>query len=209
MSFFKKIISKQNTEKEQKGRLLFSLYQSVIEGPYSPFKQALDNYSKLEEVSGNLEELAQALLEDTIFCSLTVTFYEEMFSALYDNPNLALKLVDDFIKTEEERSGKIEKIASDHLLFVLNNGTCDGCISCGNHQDVSGLVGEWSKGNLVFFVKMYIGMQTIQSFMEFILYDIVGETPEIVSELNWENVQAIRETIYDYTQKKLKELDHF
>ena len=91
-----------------------------------------------------------------------------------------------------------------HFNFILNKGLCSGCPACDNHSDVVELLSHWQKGNIEFFVTLYLGMQTIQFTMEHLLYDIIPVNKSVAKELTPDNILSFRQFIYSYVEAHSK-----
>ncbi len=75
----------------------------------------------------------------------------------------------------------------------------------GNKNFCSGATGIdlYLKGDIDFFVNLYIGMQTIQFSMEHLLYDIVPSNPSMVSNLTNQDLLLFRQYVFDYTEERV------
>jgi len=175
-----------------------------LEGePDFPFTLAQESFLKLKETAPNEEELFLYLLEDIIYTSLYATFYEQIFITIKKNPDLAIGLIDQFANDSKDRESAIGQLTQHHVSFIENKGLCPGCPACDNHTDVAELISYYLKGDVDFFINLYVGMQTIQFSMEHLLYDIVPSNPSMVQDLNNQNLLAFRQYIFDYTEERM------
>ncbi len=175
-----------------------------LEGePDFPFMMAQQSFIKLKDTAPNEEELFLYLLEDIIYISLYATFYEQLFVTIRKNPDVALQLIENFSADAKERETVIGQLTQHHVSFIENKGLCPGCPACDNHTDVAELINFYLKGDIDFFVNLYIGMQTIQFSMEHLLYDIVPSNPSMVSNLTNQDLLLFRQYVFDYTEERV------
>ncbi|MCB9063081.1 MAG: hypothetical protein H6622_16275 [Halobacteriovoraceae bacterium] len=179
------------------------IFNSLEDSDEFPFRLAINSLEHLENETRNDQELLMSCLEDSIFASLTSTFYEEAFMALKRNKDKAIPLIDKFADTTDEREKLIAKQCQEHLNFVINGGVCGGCSSCENHNDVEELVLPYLEQDLDFFVNLFIGMHTIQYTLEYFLYDVFPESIELIDLMNQENIIEFRKYLYNYAEESL------
>lgn len=172
-----------------------------------PYDLAIDSFNKLKLSSKNQAELFSFLLEDIIFSSIYATFYEQVFVTIYNHPDKAIELIDVFARDNKDRDHLIARETEKHLNFIENKGQCEGCSSCENHKDVAELVQHWQRGDLEFFINLYIGMHTIQYSAEHILYDVINQEPAVTREFTLKNILKFRQFLFEYAEGKNIEND--
>ena len=165
-----------------------------------PFHMALSALEKLESSSSNQEELNLYMLEDIVFSSINATFYETVFATIKDNRELAASIVEQFEASASERERVIAEQSEHHINFILNSGNCRGCPSCQHHSDVQELIPHWKNKNRDFFLTLYLGMQTIQSAMEYLLYEVVPYDKAIIPFLGQQDILHFRRFLYRYVE---------
>ncbi|EQC51997.1 hypothetical protein M901_2616 [Bacteriovorax sp. DB6_IX] len=185
---------------------LSKLFYELESYDESPFKMAMASYEAIRNEAKTGEELFYYLIEDAMFTSLYATFYEQLLMAIGQNPEYAVQLIEKFSDDSEERERIIASQAQNHFSFIENFGMCDGCNCCENHTDVAELIAPYQKGDIDFFTELYIGMQTIQFAMEYLIYDAIPNDQELVSALNLSNIQEWRQQIYNYAQLRASEV---
>ena len=167
-----------------------------------PHLLALNTLKELESSSKSQEDFFLFLIEDIIFASIYATIHEEFFASLKNNPQHAAELVDHWQNKQEKRDHIIASLAQSHLNFITNNGLCSGCQACDNHSDISELMPYFQKGDITFFINLYMGMQTIQIAMEQLLYDSLLDDPSLIEELSKEKVSDFRKFLYNYSEER-------
>jgi hypothetical protein len=172
----------------------------------SPFKMAMASYEALRSEAKTGEELFYYLIEDAMFTSLYATFYEQLLLAIGQNPEYAIELIEKFSDDGDERERIIATQAQNHFSFIENFGMCDGCSCCENHTDVAELIAPFQKGDIDFFTELYIGMQTIQFAMEYLIFEVIPNNVEIVSSFTPANIMEWRQQIYSYAQLRASEV---
>ncbi|OIQ20552.1 MAG: hypothetical protein BM556_01010 [Bacteriovorax sp. MedPE-SWde] len=172
----------------------------------SPFRMAMASYNALKQEAKSSEELFYYLIEDAMFTSLYATFYEQLLVTIGQNPDFTLDLIEKFSDDGDERERLIAGQAQDHLSFIENFGMCDGCKCCENHTDVAELIAPFQKGDIDFFTELYIGMQTIQFSMEYLIFEVIPNDVEIAKSFSPKNIMDWRQTIYSYAQLKASEV---
>jgi hypothetical protein len=170
-----------------------------------PFLLAIKALEELEKTVESDQQLIEYLLEDIMFASIYATFYEHLFVCIQENQHLALELIDKFSEGGQEREQLIASQTHHHLQYIMNRGNCEGCEACDNHADVEELIEPWEQGDIQFFIKLYLGMQSIQFALEQLLYDILPHRSDIYDELTQENILEYRQFVVDYSDKKLEE----
>jgi len=189
-----------------KNNLLIKLkerFEFYCNGDNSPFQKAVANYSELEENTKSKDELISCLLEDIIYTSISMTFYEKLLLVISANKALGSALVAEFTKQANKREDITTIQTFQHVNYIEQNGHCDGCKCCDNHHEVSELINYWKNQDFDFFIKMYIGMRTIKiTFEEFIYQDLALITNGPGTIKNTEVLQ-FRQFVYEYSNKNL------
>ena len=198
-----RIVSSLNTKRDESPAFLIDFFHSLEDSEIFPYDLALTSFEQLEQEAASPEELLQYCLEDSIFAALYVTFYEHLLIALRGNPALAIDLIDKFAVSSEKREELIAKQTQEHLDYVMNNGYCAGCGSCANHRDVFELVEYWQRQDLDFFIKLYLGMQTIQLAFEQLIYDFLPENLEALPEMTAAKVLSYRQYLFGFVEEEL------
>ena len=168
-----------------------------------PFKKAMDYLTKLEDSAQNEDELANFLLEDIIIFSLNATYFEQIMSGIHDAPQTVVEMIEDYKKSEHSREKEVSAQALNHINYILNEGFCQGCISCEFHDDVSELIGPWGAGSIDFFLNLFVGMQTINMALNDLLLRVIPKRPEIYPFLTTDNILSLRKFIVDYTETRV------
>ncbi|MBT3586893.1 MAG: hypothetical protein HN509_18425 [Halobacteriovoraceae bacterium] len=190
------------TEKDQgQPRSLIKFFASLEGRVDFPLSRALDSLDKLEATATDQEEFFSFLLEDVIFTSLYATFYEELFLTLKDNQMVANQITENFYQSSHERDNIVGSQTQDHVEFVENLGLCSGCTSCQNHPDVADLIAYWQRGDIDFFILLYVGMHTIQYTFDKVLEEGIPRNSDILTELTREKVLKFRQYLFEYTEK--------
>ncbi len=201
MTLIKKISDKILPKKDS--RDLMKLFYDLEGSPEFPFTLALSTFEKLEAQATSQKELIEYLMEDIVFSSLYATFYEEILATIYQNPDVAVPLVNRFSEDQSTREQIIAEQTQSHMNYIMAQGKCPGCAHCDNHQDVKDLIQYWAKQDFKFFVTLYMGMQTIQFTMEYLLYDVVPTCQDYSRWLKRENLLKFRQNLYDFVEQKL------
>lgn len=204
MSLEKDITPQHTSAKRTSNALLKNHFLGLKGRPNFPFTMALRDLENLEATTENKEDFYHYLLEDIVFSSIYATFYEKIFVTIKNDPDLAIGLVNSFAKNKEERERIISEQTEYHVNFVLNDGLCSGCSACEHHKDVAELLSRWQNGDVNFFVTLYLGMQSIQYSMEYLLYDVVPVDKQIISQLTQDNIMSFRQFIYNYVETHSK-----
>ncbi len=200
MSLVKKIFVRNRSE-EVRPEFMESFLRDQSRSDH-PHIMALHTYKQLQETTNSQEEVFLYMIEDVIFSSLYATFYEQLLFTARENPTLAVDLINNFEKDQEERERVISEQTQNHLAFILNGGQCEGCSSCENHNDVAELLPYVMAGDFQFFKGLYIGMQSIQFAMEELIYDLTPDHLEWLIDYTPERVLEFRQMIIDYAEKK-------
>lgn len=199
MSLVKRIIQ----PKLRKETLAFrDFFFSDTERSDHPYRMALHTFNQLQETAASQEEVYLYMVEDIIYSSLYATFYEQLLFTLKNNKNVANDLIATFEKDHEERERLIAEQTEYHLAYILNQGQCNGCPACDNHNDVDELIELFHGGDFAFFKSLYIGMQTIQFTMEELIYDLAGDNHEWFHQFTPENVLEFRQEIIEFVENK-------
>ncbi|OFZ46380.1 MAG: hypothetical protein A2381_14490 [Bdellovibrionales bacterium RIFOXYB1_FULL_37_110] len=184
--------------------LLNHYFDEMINHPDSPFVLAIEDLKKLEETSDSTQEYLEYLLEDTIFISLHLTFYEKLFIVLGQHPHLAIEMMDKFSEDIKEREFIIGQETFCHVQYIENHGICQGCKAHDNHQDVFALIEHYFNQNIDFFIQLYLGMQTIQYSFDKLLYDILPENKTLLALQSEQTILEFRKYIFNYVSNELK-----
>jgi hypothetical protein len=202
MSLIKRIFRQQQEEQQERQSIPLAKYFHALEdSPNFPFNKALKDLENLERTAKKEDELFLYLLEDSIFASLDITFYEQILLTLKGNEELISAITDRFASNAEEREKVIVIQTQAHVQFVENKGLCPGCTACDNHIDVAELVQPWHRGDIDLLLTLYIGMQTIQHAMDQLLYDIVPISPSVIPLLTNKNLLEYRQYMFRYAEK--------
>lgn len=167
-----------------------------------PYNLAIGAYNNLKETADSQDEFFLYMIEDILSSSLYATFYEELVKTIHENRQLTRPLIEAFSNDEEKREQVVAEQSQYHLNFLLNDGKCDGCPVCNNHQDVEEIIEHLKAGNLPFFQNLYLGMQTIQYAMEELIYDMIPQNDEWTNSLNQKCIIEIRKEIFEYSEKR-------
>lgn len=200
MGLVQKVLNKK-PEKAQSPAKLLKYYHAMEGTDNFPLGLALSSLDSISKNAANPEEYLLCLIEDTVFSSLYVTFYEQIFSTVRDNPEMAIRLIETFADDRDEREKVISIQSQNHINFIENNGKCGGCSSCDNHADVAELVQYWVRKDTAFFENLYVGMQTIQFAMEHLLYDVLPQNTELTEDLSPATILKYRQEIFNHTAK--------
>ncbi|MBT7610308.1 MAG: hypothetical protein HN576_11165 [Bacteriovoracaceae bacterium] len=168
-----------------------------------PFAMALKTLEELEQTAQSESELLEYMMEDIVFTSIYATFYEHLFITINENSHLTLELIDKFSETGADRESLIAQQTQHHFSYILNNGECSGCEACDNHGDVDDLIEYYQTGDLVFFINLYLGMQTITYALEQLLYDTLPVRLDLTEKITAQAILEFRQYIVEYTDKKL------
>jgi hypothetical protein len=206
VSFSFPLLSSKKRESVQQDALhvFIDYFNSMEQDEDFPLRLALSALNDLENTAEDEEELLFFILEDIIFTSLYATFYEELFMALRNNPQLTIPLIEEFSKTSDDRDQKIAMQTEDHLNFVQNGGDCEGCSSCENHRDVLELIAPWERADFSFFIPLYLGMQTIQYAFEQFVYDFLPENSSILKHADRDTIQQLRKYLFEYAEQNVE-----
>jgi hypothetical protein len=169
----------------------------------SAYLAAIDTLGELRKTASSIEEFQEIILEDVIFTSLSATYYEHLFNSLRENPEYLIELIDRFSEDTDSRDNEIAQQGNDHFNYILSGGICPGCKSCAHHHDVDELLAYWQKGDLDFFITLYIGMQTIQYALDQVLYDLLPNDRSLVVYLTSESILEFRQFVYKYSENKI------
>jgi len=191
---------------EEQANPLSKIFYDLENIEESPFRMAMASYEALRTEAKSAEELFYYLIEDAMFTSLYATFYEQLLITSGQNPEHAIALIEKFSDDGEERERLIATQAQNHFSFIENFGMCDGCSCCENHTDVAELIAPFQKGDIDFFAELYIGMQTIQFAMEYLIFEVVPNQPEILHSFSQKNIMEWRQQIYSYAQLRASEV---
>ncbi len=172
---------------------LFKPYQNDSDSPPCLAKNGRDLILECPDK----EEVFYAFVEDAIFSSLYATVYEQMLLSLASNPDLALQLIDNFGKHQEEREQLLWQQTHEHLQFIQSNGQCPGCSCCENHADVIDLIPAFNEFDMTFYQELYIGMQSIQFAMEQLLYEFIPDNPELINLIDSTNIFGLRKHFFE------------
>lgn len=169
-------------------------------------QRSIRNFQKLDEEIPSDEDLVYCLLEDSIFSSLQATYYEEMFISVANNPKMAVELIQNFFYNKESRDDLIHKQTQLHLKYVTHEGHCEGCDQCENHGDVNELIEPYIDGDLDFFIKVYIGMESIYLALENNFFHYLPHNLQMVEEINRESIYEFRSFIFNFANREVSKL---
>ncbi len=179
---------------------LIQVFLDQRDSPDFAFGMALNFIDQIFEEAPNDEELLFSLMENCVFTSISVTYFEHLFQAIYQNPSYLLDLINKFSDDANTREENVNKEGQAHVNFILNGGHCEGCPSCDHHADVALLVKKWEDFDLDFYVEMFLGMQTILFAMENLLYDVLPCNAHLAGCLSSENIMHLRKFIFKFTK---------
>jgi hypothetical protein len=210
----RKDIASKSTKVQRPENLLIKFFHESEGKTDFPLGLALNGLENLEKEAkrqnesdlGNTQSdlFKRFLVEDILFASVYATFYEEVLVTVRENKELAIPLINQFEQDTENREKVILDISEAHLRFIERGGKCPGCAHCSNHKDVMELVGPWNKNQTDFFIKLYLGMQTILYSMEELIFEKISTNPErYVSALTHANILGLRQYIYSYVEENL------
>ena len=205
MTFMKKFIDQDN-QPDLDSNPFVSFFERLEGDQNFPFLLAIRSLEELEKTVESDQQLIEYLLEDIMFASIYATFYEHLFVCIQENQHLALELIDKFSEGGQEREQLIASQAHHHFQYIMNRGNCEGCEACDNHADVDELIEPWEAGDVQFFVKLYIGMQSIQFALEQLLYDILPHRSDLYDSLTSETILDYRQFVVDYSDKKMDQI---
>ena len=205
MQFFGHFLkSSTKEENDVPAPSLNHFFDEMISHSDSPFILAIEDLKRLEETSGSTQEYLEYLLEDIIFTSLHLTFYEKLFIVLGEHPHLAIEMMDKFSEDIKEREFIIGKETFCHIQYIENHGICQGCKAHDNHKDVFALIEHYFNQDIDFFVQLYLGMQTIQYSFDKLLYDILPENESLLVGQSEQSILEYRKYIFNYVSSELK-----
>lgn len=201
-----KLKRRQNYRNEETLNSFVQFLHSSEGTPNFAYNQALNALDKVEKTADSPRKLMEYLMEDIIFTALYTTIYEELFLTLKKHSDIAVKLIEKFSESGEERDQLVNTHTHNHMNFILNNGECAGCTSCEGHSDLSPLLVHWHKGDLEFFVKLYLEVQTIHSGLERILYELIPNHPDHIERINENVIGQFRQYMAKIVSNKLHEM---
>ena len=172
----------------------------------SPYQEAMKAYRNVCDAANSQEELIYFLTSDIIFTALHTTVLEELYSTIIENQEYTLELIEKFSEDTQSRDEMINEHTTNHLLYLQNSGSCEGCDSCEGHQDIGHLVPEWERMNLPYFTKLFLEVQTIFCFLERITYELIPKYPDIALMMTPNLVAQTRMHLAEYISKKLSEV---
>jgi len=178
----------------------FHQFESTQEFAYN---QALIALDALEKSASTPQEIIEFMMEDIIFTALYTTIYEELFSALRSNQDVALPLIEKFSESSEERDSLINTHTQNHMNFIFRGGECNGCTSCEGHADLAPLLVHWHKKDMDYFIRLYLEVQSIHCMLERVLYEYLPMHPDFMKVVNPELINKYRLYIADYVQGRL------
>lgn len=201
MSLVKKIF--KPILKNQSSNVLFQYFLKQNHLEEFPLSLAHQSLIQLRETSQSEQHYFYYLVEDCIFSSVYATFYEEILNAISQNKSRAQELIDIFQKDQDERDQIVNQITQSHLSYLESKGHCDGCPHCDNHSDLQDILKAFLNGDISFFEKLYVGMQTIQFSMEALIYDWLILKPELLNSIDRNSVQSFRKELYHFCEKSV------
>jgi len=198
---------RRHSERDEETLNIFVGFFHGLEGtPNFAYTQALLALSKVEKTTDTPRKLMEYLMEDIIFTALYTTIYEELFVTLKKHPEIALRLIERFSDSSSERDQLINIHTQNHMNFIMKNGECSGCTSCEGHSDLAPLIVHWHKGDLPYFIKLYLEVQTIHSGLERILYDYIPGHQSIIDHINEQVIGQYRQYIANLVAVKVSQI---
>lgn len=188
-----------------KGDPFLNFYLRLRQTNNCPLSKSIENFKRLDQETPSDEDLIYCLLEDCIFASLQATYYEEMFMIVKGNPSYGKTLIERFYSQKEERDELIYKQAQLHLNFITKNGFCSGCNQCENHKDVEELMDPYFEGDLDFFIRVYVGMETIYLSLENLFFHYLPHNLNVTNGISREAILKFRSFIFNDATKALEE----
>jgi hypothetical protein len=170
-------------------------------------KSSMKELMKIEQSGHFGDEFKIILLQETIFTSLNVTFYEDLFLRIKNDPKVGDDLVDNFSQNYPFRKEYLEKETDLHLNYILKNGQCTGCDSCQFHGHLDELLEDWTNDDMTRVIITYLGMHCIQSAFEYLVFDVYFKDPFITDHFTMSEINKFRQYLFTYTQNHFKDLD--
>jgi hypothetical protein len=181
-------------------------FEHILLQENNPYEMALSSLQELDQEATASEELRSFLTEDIIYTSLYATYYEQVFITIKDHPHLAIALIEKFKENKISRENQIAGQTQEHMDYLLNDGFCSGCAYCNDHKDIDELLAFWKNQDMDFFIKLYVGMQTIQFSFESLLYEYIPTNFEQISSITSESILEFRKHVYQYAQSELSKM---
>ncbi len=172
----------------------------------APNEKAFDSLEEIENGSKNNEELAYYLMEDIIYCSLSATYIEHILNAIKEAPALAIPIIEKFQADMEIHEQELAEQTFAHANYVQRFGNCEGCAHCDNHKDLKELIFFWETGDLEFFKKLFLSMQTILTTMNYVLQDFLPNNINKCHLIDLEEIFKFREFVVAYSDDRYDEL---
>ena len=201
MGLVRKILGETKPEKNQSPAKLLKYFYTMEGNDNFPLTLALKSLDAISKNATDEDDYLVCLLEDSVFSSLYVTFYEQIFSTVRDNPEMTIPLIETFADDRDEREKVISIQTQNHINYIEKSGHCNGCTSCDNHQDVGELIQYWVTRDVAFFENLYVGMQNIQFAMEHLLYEVIPQNTELTEDLSPATILKYRQEIFNHTAK--------
>ena len=207
MDFFRKErVNGPNLNQRKNKNYIWDYFQEISGTNLSPFKQAMEALKGVEESSRDKEEFLYFLTSDIIFTALHTTVIEEMFSTIQKNEEYSLELISKFSSDTQMRDELINDHTTNHLHYLSALGHCEGCSSCEGHQDLNHLLPYWKTGDLNYFTKLYLEVQTIFCFLEMVLYKLIPKHPDVVFLMTPELITETRSLLAAHISNKIREV---
>lgn len=195
-------LSKEAKKKSPLNTLIEYFHSNETTSKFA-YKQALSALEEIQKTSKSKEHFLEMVLTDIIFAALHTTIMEELFSALRIHQDVGVPLIQKFSESASERDQMVNIHTKNHIRFIANNGTCDGCASCEGHNDIATLLPRWHKRDVDFFIKLYLEVQTIYCTLERLLYKYLPLNIELSENLNTDLVTQYRTYIAHYVARRL------
>jgi|GEM_PF-1333762 len=183
---------------------LYQHFLSLEDTPDFALDLALTEYETLEKEHSAKTDFFETLTLDIIHCSLCATFYQELLKNLSQDSDNYIGLIEEFAQDSENREQIIAPLAELHLQYVQNRNECLGCEACADHADLDDLVAPYHRGDIPFFINLFIVSKTIQFAAEQIIYDLLPENPELIYDLTGERIERLRQSIAQFVEKRLE-----
>jgi hypothetical protein len=171
----------------------------------SPYIQAITALRGVEESARDEEEFLYFLTSDIIYTALHTTVIEEMFNTLQSNHEYCLELISKFASDTQMRDDLINDHTTNHLNYLANDASCEGCQSCEGHQDLKHLLSHWKNQDRNYFTKLYLEVQTIFCFLEMVLFKLIPKHPDVAFLMTPELINETRKLLAAHIETKIRE----
>lgn len=168
----------------------------------APSTIAWNSLNEIENGSRNNEEMAYYILEDIIYCSLSCTYIEQVLLAIKEAPALTIPIIEKYQDDLDKHEQDLAEQTYCHANYVQRFGNCEGCSHCENHKDLQELIYFWETGDLDFFKKLFLSMQTILNSFNNILQEYVPQNINNTHLIDIEEILKFREFVVAYSDDK-------